>query len=61
MNAASDVSAYIIIFIFIVAMSATISSIITRDNWQKQTAERGLAIYCPLNGEWAWIGECSDE
>jgi hypothetical protein len=52
---------YIIILIFIVVMSAGISSSIARDNWQKQTTERGLAIYCPLDGEWAWIGECSDE
>lgn len=26
--------------------------------WKKLTVERGLAIYCPTNGEWAWNGEC---
>lgn len=26
--------------------------------WQKTTVDRGLAIYCPSNGKWAWLGEC---
>lgn len=26
--------------------------------WRADTIERGLAQYCPLTGEWAWVGEC---
>ena len=28
--------------------------------WKSEIVERGLATYCPKNGEWAWIGECND-
>lgn len=31
-----------------------------RGGWQQTTVERGLAQYCPLNGEWAWKGECEE-
>jgi hypothetical protein len=31
-----------------------------KDYWQTVTIERGLAQYCPTNGEWAWKGECND-
>lgn len=26
--------------------------------WKKMTVERGLALYCPNDGVWAWNGEC---
>jgi hypothetical protein len=26
--------------------------------WKKMTVERGLALYCPDDGVWAWNGEC---
>lgn len=26
--------------------------------WKAKTVERGLAMYCPDNGQWAWNGEC---
>lgn len=26
--------------------------------WKKLTVERGLALYCPDDGVWAWNGEC---
>jgi len=28
--------------------------------WQKATVERGLALYCPMDGQWAWVGECKE-
>jgi len=31
---------------------------ITNDLWKRDTVHRGLAIYCPTDGEWAWNGEC---
>ena len=30
----------------------------TEPNWQFEAISRGYAIYCPDNGEFAWIGEC---
>jgi hypothetical protein len=26
--------------------------------WKLETVERGLALYCPTDGQWAWNGEC---
>lgn len=26
--------------------------------WQQQIVDRGHALYCPNNGQWAWNGEC---
>lgn len=31
------------------------------DAWRAETVQRGLATYCPTNGEWAWIGECDND
>jgi len=28
--------------------------------WETKTVDRGLAIYCPKSGEWAWVGECDE-
>ena len=28
---------------------------------QTQTIENGYALYCPTNGEFAWVGECQDK
>lgn len=28
---------------------------------QKQAIERGYALYCPADGEFAWKGECEEE
>jgi hypothetical protein len=29
-----------------------------RKHWEAETVSRGLAIYCPTSGDWAWKGEC---
>lgn len=26
--------------------------------WQSSAIERGFGLYCPNNGNFAWIGEC---
>ena len=26
--------------------------------WKLDAVHRGLAIYCPTDGHWAWVGEC---
>lgn len=31
---------------------------IISSEWKAGAIERGLAQYCPLTGEWAWVGEC---
>jgi hypothetical protein len=31
---------------------------VTTSNWKHDTVERGLALYCPMDGQWAWNGEC---
>jgi len=31
---------------------------VTNSNWKLDTVERGLALYCPNDGQWAWNGEC---
>ena len=28
--------------------------------WEQQAIYRGYASYCPMNGEWAWKGECKE-
>jgi hypothetical protein len=31
---------------------------VTNNLWKADTVERGLAMYCPDDGQWAWNGEC---
>jgi hypothetical protein len=31
---------------------------VTHSLWKADTVERGLAMYCPDDGRWAWNGEC---
>lgn len=26
--------------------------------WKQETVNRGYAQYCPMDGQWAWKGEC---
>lgn len=26
---------------------------------QDEASERGLGLYCPVDGEFAWVGECT--
>ena len=33
---------------------------LTDRTWQADTVERGLAMYCPDDGRWAWNGECGE-
>ena len=28
--------------------------------WQGQAIERGYGLYCPVDGEFAWVGECEE-
>lgn len=33
---------------------------VTNDCWKRDTVDRGFAIYCPTDGQWAWNGECDE-
>ena len=39
-------------------ISALFVSSIVNTAWKTATINRDLALYCPLNGNWAWKGEC---
>ena len=39
-------------------MVAIISWGVTDSLWKIDAIERGLAMYCPDDGRWAWNGEC---
>ena len=41
-----------------IVIGGIIGFVATTAAWRAETVERGLAIYCPADGEWAWIGEC---
>lgn len=31
------------------------------NDMQHQAIERGYALYCPADGQFAWVGECEEE
>ena len=31
---------------------------VTNNLWKADTVQRGLAMYCPNDWQWAWVGEC---
>lgn len=33
----------------------------TTPDWQREAIQRGFALYCPGNGEFAWKGECEPD
>lgn len=56
-----DIELWAILFAVLLSVSfAAIGAGRQQTAWQKSTVERGLALYCPLDGEWAWIGECKE-
>ena len=44
------------------AIGAVIGAEIVRSEtvYQRELIERGLALYCPHNGQFAWKGECDE-
>ena len=43
----------------IILMAYIVWTWATEPDWQREAISRGLATYCPDNGEFAWIGECA--
>ena len=41
-------------------MVAVVAWGVTNNLWKQDTVQRGLAIYCPTDGQWAWVGECGE-
>jgi hypothetical protein len=39
-------------------VGATFLGLTTSTGWKTDIVDRGLAIYCPTDGQWAWVGEC---
>ena len=33
---------------------------LSNNKWEANTIERGLALYCPKTGDFAFTGECDD-
>lgn len=55
----SDIVSAIMFGVLIgLVIGGSVASSISVNEWRKDTVARGLAIYCPQNGQWAWIGEC---
>ena len=34
---------------------------IASNTLESQAIERGYALYCPTDGDFAWVGECEEE
>lgn len=47
-----------IVGLWIGLMVAIIAWGVTDNAWKADTVERGLAMHCPTDGQWAWNGEC---
>jgi hypothetical protein len=45
-------------FVVGVAIGACLALMMLSNAWRTATINRGLAIYCPQNGQWSWIEEC---
>lgn len=45
----------------IVCFSCAIAWWTPNSYWRGEAIERGHAVYCPNNGNFAWIGECDGE
>jgi hypothetical protein len=54
----SDVWVFVLwsLWVAVIVCITTIS--VTNNTWKGDTVERGLAMYCPADGRWAWNGEC---
>jgi hypothetical protein len=50
-----------ILVVFSVTLSVVVmllTNVATEQHWKADALERGLAMYCPDDGRWAWNGEC---
>lgn len=53
-----DMGLIIIGFIVGFIISGTLGTLLTSNEWKYELITRNLAIYCPDNGKFAFVGEC---
>jgi len=47
-----------LLVVLVVGMTIGVAGI--SNEWRRATVDRGLALYCPTDGQWAWVGECKE-
>ena len=54
---------FVTVALFVVAtlIGALICAPKVRTAWESAAIERGYGLYCPHNGEFAWVGECEEK
>ena len=50
----------LVIGVWVGLTAAIVAWGVTTSTWKADTVQRGLAMYCPDDGEWAWNGECGE-
>lgn len=45
--------------VLIAVLVAVMAWGVTNTLWKIDAVDRGLALYCPMDGQWAWNGECA--
>lgn len=46
------------LWVFGVVFGFALGATVTSWGWEEDIVGRGLALYCPQDGDWAWNGEC---
>lgn len=54
-----EIQSLIIGIIIGILIGSLITDTFTNHSWKQEILNRGLAAYCPLDGKWAWKGECA--
>ena len=54
----SDTMGFALWSLWVAVVVGIATIFVTNDLWKADTVERGLAMYCPDDGQWAWNGEC---
>lgn len=52
--------AVFVVFLVGIVIGCFVGGAFISDEWEHVTIGRGLALYCPDNGNWAWKGECEE-
>ena len=56
----SDFFQYTLIILVAVGSGSVHGVVYGQGTMETQAIERGYAIYCPVDGEFAWLGECKE-
>ena len=46
--------------LIVAAVLAEIILDVENTAWKQMSVQRGYASYCPMDGKWAWKGECKE-